>query len=299
MMATRINISMLCLAMALLATGTMANAQTTDEALREEIRKEVREELQKQEEQQQLEAKKAKIRAEELEREQRTLDQKAKAERNAKRHSGWNVSAHFGGNFPLGKMASTNINTGHFATTGFAAVLNNTIMFGKVMGLHIGVGYEHNPVSGFDISKGISDASDVPNDWTMRYYTDPFEQITVRIGPVVRVLGRNVSYQFRPYAGLNVINGGNYAVEVINGNNVLVELIEVKRKSTSAFLFGATNELSIHIKKRSDIVIGIELNLTFRSMFYETTSLTQPTVFGSEDMELIRLAPTIGYRFHL
>lgn len=298
MMATRINISMLCIAMALLATGTMANAQTTDEDLREEIRKEVREELQKQEEQKKMEAKKAKMRAEELEREQRTLDEKAKSERNAKRHSGWSISAHVGPNLPLGRLASRDFKTGYFGTVGYAATLNNTIMFGKMVGVHLGLGYDTTPIDGEAWAREHMTQNEWGSDVSLYYDSSPFEQITVRFGPVIRAMGKAAAFHFRPYAGINVITGGQFSY--VKYQNAEVDDYRIVYKTTSAFLVGTALDLSIHIGKRSDIVVSTELNMVWRDIFFEQSdSVLGTTVFKSEAGEFIRLSPMIGYRFHL
>lgn len=295
----------------LIFCATSLFAQQTDEELREEIRKEVREEIRKQEEIKTLEQRKAKIREEEMAREKlktqireeemarekNTTEKKAQDSRNARRLKGWSISAHFGANFPLGKLVSQNLSSGHFATTGIAVSLNNSIQFTKVIGLHLGLGYDKNPVDGVGISEAIRKDQNLPSDVEFRGRTVPFEQYTVRLGPVIRALGSVMAFHFRPYIGINIINGGSYFVDLYQGN--YLGTVSLTRKTTGAFLTGTAIDFSFHVAKHSDIVVGLELNMVWRSVFYEVRSSSGTTSFGSEDMELIRLAPMIGYRFHL
>lgn len=299
-----------------LLLGTTALAQT-DEELREEIRKEVREELRKHEEAKALEERKARIRKEELllerEREQKLEDERRLAKRAeeakiekkpvddklVRRLSGWSISAHFGPNVPLGRLAMKDYKTGYFGALGIAATLNNTIQFGKVMGIHIGLGYDSTPIDGYGYAKAVSDQNQLSAEDEIRYETVQFAQYTVRVGPVVRAMGRGAAFHFRPYIGLNVITGGEYAYGLYRGGTYSGSYSLVY-KTTSAFLVGTALDLSIHVGRSSDIVVGVELNMVWRDIFFEQSgSLLPQTTFKSEQGEFIRLAPMIGYRFHL
>lgn len=298
-----------------LLLGTTALAQT-DEELREEIRKEVREELRKHEEAKALEERKARIRKEELllerEREQKLEDERrltkraeeAKIEKKpvddklVRRLNGWSISAHFGPNFPLGKFGSDNVNDGHFAALGYEVSLNNTIHFGNVMGIHIGLGYERNPMDDAGLVDALRKATDAPSNVIFNANTKAFDLYTVRVGPVIRAIGRGAAFHFRPYIGVNFINGGSYNID-IRQDGASLGTVYLERKTTTAFFGGAAIDLSIHAGRSSDIVFGLELNMTWRSMFYEYYSTVEAPKYGSEDMELIRLIPMIGYRFHL
>jgi hypothetical protein len=299
----------------LLFLGMVSTQAQTDEQLREEIRKEVKEELRRET-----------IRQEEMERERLRLEQEKqaeidrlmaerielrkkedaarvpevneRAEANKKRRKyGWSISAQVGPNFPLGKLANTKRGTGHFGKTGVAFTLNNTIMFGNVMGVQVGFGYDSSPFDDYALSQEMRYAYGNPPGFSFTVRGVPFENYSVRGGPVIRALGGGVAFHFRPYIGLNIMTGGSATLTVSNGSEQMKQ--SLVRKQESSFLAGVAWDLSFHVAKHSDLVLGLDLMMSWFSNFVEERVTGEDTRFGQENMELLRLAPTLGYRFHL
>lgn len=297
----------------LVTASFIANAQT-DEELREVIRAEILEEQRQQEAKELLEYRKEKIRREEEARikaekdsaknellakqqqEVATIDNSStELHKNVKRRiRGWAIGINIGPNFALGDYASKNKD--FFAGTGFATNLHNYIHFGKLGGIFIGLGYETNAFKELDFEDRL-ESSLQPGVTIHSTGSVPYKNYTMQVGGVIRKLGTGSSFVFRPYVGLNIINGADYTVALNTGNSL--ETISAVQKTATMFMVGSAIELGAHIGKFSDITLGLDARFAFGNIPWEVSSTVTPTEFGWDNITPIRLALVAGYRFHL
>lgn len=291
-----------------------ATAQTEDE-LREKIRQEVREELRQEkirkdeielqrllmEREEQIVKNRLileqQIREEEMKKAKRDDAKPKDSDRNSRRLTGWNISAHFGPNIPLGRFSSKAGSDGHFAALGAAVAVNNGIQFGRVMGINVGFGFDYNPIDEYAIMEALRSSTNIPQGVNLSIGSKSWKQYTVQVGPVIRAIGHSVSFRFVPYIGINVIDGGDYSITLSDLG--VLERVSANYNTSTAFLVGTDLEFGVHLGRSSDLTFGLHLNMSWRKVGYMVTSTSEAPQHGWEEMELIRLAPMIGYRFNL
>ena len=295
----------------------------TDEELRQQIRKEILEEQRLKEEKELLEYRKAKIRREEEARIQAEKDsiQQVLIEKSKKRQSeqapnvkpsrqknqeedlermtskridGWSVMVSGGASFPLGEYALSN-SSGYYAKTGGYVALDNYWHFGRVMGLNLGVSYDNNGFNGYKFR--TDNIGQTPQGLNTRESSRGYKNTSFRFGPNIRYLGRNGSLYFAPFAGLAVHQGAYYYFWVSDGSNA--GEVRMQGKQSTHFITGANLDGVIHFGGRVDLSIGAGFVYGKARVVYVLSGTGSPTQNVTENYDVIRLYPRIGFRFHL
>jgi hypothetical protein len=275
-------------------------AEQRDKDLREQLRNEIlKEEAIKKAENEKRLIEEANSKAQER---KKKLSEKAKKEVvdfNSKRSLGWSISATIGPNFAVGNYGNQTSRNGGYAGVGVYVDVNNYWHFGRIMGISLGFTYDDNKFAASSFFNNIiKQAAGNNPDLSFGQESTAYKNYTIKVGPNIRVLGKKASFMFNPFVSLTIHEPSDFFISVYL-DGAWQANIKTQRNQSLGVGTGATASAQIHMGKRSELIFGMSFMYVKVQSAFVVRATGVSDEQGYEDIEPIRLAPYVGYRFNL